>query len=187
VQKHLLPNGRFVIDIFSPSMEILARKGGKPREVYKYKDPCRQCEVVVLETNRYDPARQMNLVKWRYKYGNRTSVVRELNMRMFFPQELDALLYYNGLEIEDKFGEYDKRPFGPESQKQIIISRLSESARTSRCQRCGGPLFHRKKAYLFKMQNLKKFYDAMACHDCGHVAFTPKALEKISCERKRRR
>ncbi len=44
-------------------------------------------------------------------------------MRIFFPQELDALLHYNGFEIETKFGNYDETPFKTSSPIQLVISR----------------------------------------------------------------
>ena len=45
-------------------------------------------------------------------------------MRMFFPQELENYLRFNGFEIENKFGDYDLSSFTNDSQKQIIISKL---------------------------------------------------------------
>jgi len=45
----------------------------------------------------------------------------QLNMRIFFPQELDALLKYNGFSIEAKYGDYEENPFTPESHKQVVV------------------------------------------------------------------
>jgi hypothetical protein len=45
----------------------------------------------------------------------------ELNMRMYFPEELDALLKYNGLPVERKWGDVDGSPFGPSSTQQIPV------------------------------------------------------------------
>jgi len=44
---------------------------------------------------------------------------------MFFPQEIDALLHYNGFQIEDKYGGYEEAPFGDSSRKQIIVCSLA--------------------------------------------------------------
>ena len=46
-----------------------------------------------------------------------------LQLRMFFPQEIDVLLAYNGFTIEHKFGDFIEPPYGPDSPKQIIICR----------------------------------------------------------------
>jgi hypothetical protein len=78
--------------------------------------------VKVYESNKYDPASQVNHVKFYYHLpGQSEEVVEELNMRMYFPQELDALLRYNGLEIDTKYGDYDDALFGPTSPKQMIV------------------------------------------------------------------
>jgi hypothetical protein len=44
-------------------------------------------------------------------------------MRIYFPQELDAMLKYNGSEIEAKLGDYNGRPFDSEAPKQLVICR----------------------------------------------------------------
>jgi len=44
-----------------------------------------------------------------------------LDMRMYFPQELDALLRYSGFRIEATYGDFDRTPFGPRSRKQIVL------------------------------------------------------------------
>ena len=51
----------------------------------------------------------------------------ELNMRVFFPQELDALLRVGGLKIEAKYGDFDESPFTSGSPKQIIRVKLPPS------------------------------------------------------------
>ncbi|KKM72502.1 hypothetical protein LCGC14_1419870 [marine sediment metagenome] len=80
--------------------------------------------VTITENNVYDRASQVNRIKWYFKISNQPrESVYELNMRMFFPQELDALLRYNGFRIEAKYGDYDKTPFTSESPKQLIVCR----------------------------------------------------------------
>jgi len=46
-------------------------------------------------------------------------------MRIYFPQELDALLWYNGFAIEHKYGE-GRRPFGAQSGMQCSILKLRD-------------------------------------------------------------
>jgi SAM-dependent methyltransferase len=127
VREHLLPKGRFVVDIIVPSQERLARD---PKEKFfnsEYPDPEGKGIVKVYESNRYDPSSQINHVKFHYQLpGKSEEIVEELNMRMYFPQELDALLKYNGLKIYEKFGSYEDGPFSEESPKQIIVCGLPE-------------------------------------------------------------
>jgi len=121
VKKHLLPNGRFVIDMFNPSLSMLIRDPSKRYPVTEYPDPDGKGNVVITENNVYDSTNQINRIKWYYKIDNQEEVVKELNMRIFYPQELDALLYYNGFTIEAKFGNYNMDTFVPSSKKQLIV------------------------------------------------------------------
>lgn len=122
VRKHLAPKGRFVIDVFNPSLSMLTREPSKRYPVAEYPDPDGKGTVVITENNIYDAATQINSIKWYYKIGSQADeVVEELNMRIFYPQELDALLYYNGFTIEAKFGNYDESSFVSASPKQLIV------------------------------------------------------------------
>ncbi len=122
VKRHLTDEGRFIIDIFNPRIDILIRDPLKRYPVTEYPDPDGRGKVVITENNVYDRDTQINRVKWYYHIGDRTEeAIEELNMRIFFPQELDLLLYYNGFTLEAKFGNYDETPFISSSPKQIVI------------------------------------------------------------------
>ena len=45
----------------------------------------------------------------------------DLNLRMYFPQEIEALLHYNGLHMVARYGDYDETPFTSESSRQLIV------------------------------------------------------------------
>jgi hypothetical protein len=91
----------------------------------EYEDPEGKGTVKVYESNEYDPALQINKVKFYYQLPDRTEeIVEDLPMRMFFPQELDVLLQYNGFEIEAKYGDYEDAPFSSRSPKQMVVCRL---------------------------------------------------------------
>ena len=121
---HLAPEGRFVIDIFTPSARMLARDANEAYTVGEYDDPDGKGRVVVTETKRYDVATQVNHAIWRYTNSD-TQENWEIpfSLRMFYPQEINALLRYNGFAIENKFGWYDESPYGDASPKQLIVSR----------------------------------------------------------------
>ena len=123
IREHLAPDGRFIIDHFNPSLKILIREPEKLYPVSKYIDPYGKGEVIITENNVYDEATQVNMIKWHYKIGEE-EFIEELNMRIFYPQELNALLYYNGFEIEHKFGNFKEEPFTSKSMTQVIISKL---------------------------------------------------------------
>ena len=89
-----------------------------------YPDPDERGTVTITENNVYDRASQINRIKWYYDIGGgEEEFVVALNMRIHFPQELDALLHYNGFVIEAKFGDYDETPFESTSPKQLVVCR----------------------------------------------------------------
>jgi len=121
VKMHLKDEGRFIIDIFNPCLDILIRDSSIRYPVAEYPDPNGKGTVVITENNLYDTSTQINRIKWYYKIGSEPEVMKELNMRIFYPQEIDVLLHYNGFKIEDKFGDYDETPFTSTSPKQVIV------------------------------------------------------------------
>ncbi|MBL4716558.1 MAG: class I SAM-dependent methyltransferase [Bacteroidia bacterium] len=121
VKKHLKPDGRFVIDVFKPDFKILLRDKNKRYECADYKNPYADNHVKLTETNWYNEADQINQVKWYFEIGEK-EIEQDLNMRMFYPQELDNYLRFAGFEIEEKFGDYNGSIFTSDSSKQIIIS-----------------------------------------------------------------
>jgi hypothetical protein len=46
-----------------------------------------------------------------------------LNMRCYFPAEIEALLYYNGFDLVERFGGYAGEQFVSGSGKQILVCR----------------------------------------------------------------
>jgi SAM-dependent methyltransferase len=121
VRRHLLPRGRFILVTFNPRLEILLRDPDERFPVCEYPDPDGRGRVVVTESNRYDRATQVNRIRWHYAVGGVEESVRELNMRIFFPQELDALLKHNGLVITAKYGDVDGSPFSSDSPQQLVV------------------------------------------------------------------
>jgi SAM-dependent methyltransferase len=126
VQQHLMEDGRFLIELFNSSMELLAREPGRryPVGVGEYEDPKGGGRVFVTEEVRYDRATQINHIRWFYRgEGSDKETVLSFEMRQFFPREIDALLAYNGFVLEHKYGSYDEKEFSSESSKQLIVCR----------------------------------------------------------------
>lgn len=122
VRAHLAPQGRFVIDVFNPSLAILGRDPGRWYEVGEYTD-AGGGRVRLTEQNRYDSATQINHILWRFESDDGRRVEHRLTMRQFFPQELDALLAYNGFAIDAKYGQYGEKEFHAESTQQLVVAR----------------------------------------------------------------
>jgi len=91
--------------------------------VAEYENPYGHEAVIITENNIYERATQINHIKWYYKVGNEEECAVELNMRIYYPEELDNLLSYNGFEIVEKLGNFDGSAFESDSPKQLIICR----------------------------------------------------------------
>lgn len=125
VRRHLQPEGRFVIQVFVPDLRKLLEPPEERRLFSEYDDPDGRGRIVVTESATYDPATQIRYNRTYYRLpGQAEEEVGELPMRMYFPQELDALLRYNGFAIEAKYGGLDRRPFASDSPMQLYILTL---------------------------------------------------------------
>lgn len=122
VARHLTPDGRFAVSVFVPSLAMLMRTLEDEGDFVEWVDPDSGEQVVLRQRSWYDAATQIkhNLIYKRV--GNGPTVPDgELTMRMYFPQELDALFWYNGFAIEHKYGNYDRSAFDAESQLQLYV------------------------------------------------------------------
>ncbi len=120
IKKHLKTDAAFIFDVFNPDLNILIRDPSKSYLSAKYQDPNGNGEVIVNESNKYDKATQINEVIYSYSIGNKI-INNKLILRMFFPQELDAILKYNGFKIIHKYGDFDQTSFTSDSGRQIFI------------------------------------------------------------------
>ena len=132
VRNHLDPGSFLLIDVFVPDVRLLSRDSRARFPFAHFRDPVDGGEVSVEYSHFYDPATQINHVT---TFTRRPAAPPGLNarppmseeagtltMRMYFPQELEALLRHSGFEILQKFGGYGEEPFRADSQKQLIIA-----------------------------------------------------------------
>jgi ubiquinone/menaquinone biosynthesis C-methylase UbiE len=122
VARHLHPEGRFVVSVFVPSLPLLLKTPVEEQEFLDCVDPDTGDAIVITQRSWYDAATQIthNFLFKRINYGP-VEPDGELTMRMYFPQELDALFWYNGFEIEHKYEDIDGSPFTAQSSMQVFI------------------------------------------------------------------
>ena len=121
VKRHLAPGGIFVFDIFNPNLELLNRGPEDHRIGFTFEDPRGAGPVRVEEVSRYDQQSQINHISWTFCLGDRRQPA-ELQMRCYFPKEMDALLHYNGFHVVDKYGDFQRNPFESSARSQIFRS-----------------------------------------------------------------
>jgi SAM-dependent methyltransferase len=124
VRAHLAENGRFVIAVFNPRLDLLLREPWRRYPFAEYPDPDGRGIVTITENNLYDKASQVNHITWYYQIGQERQPSIENNMRVFYPQELEALLYYNGFSLEAKYGDYDEGSFRSASPHQLVVCQV---------------------------------------------------------------
>jgi len=114
IKNHLDKDGVFIFDCFIPIARYLYRELDARYPVFDDEG------LKISETNEYDPVEQVNHIKWYYEYrGNKW--IEDLDMRMFYPQEIQNYLGINGLKIVEKYGNHDFSEFGPKSSLQIYV------------------------------------------------------------------
>lgn len=124
VRRHLAPDGRFLIELFNPSLTLLSREPHQRYRVGQYITPAGL--VTVEEEVQYNSVTQVNQIRWFYQTAGETEeVVLNFAMRQFFPREIDHLLWYNGFTVEHKYGWYDETVCTTDSHKQLIVAMLT--------------------------------------------------------------
>lgn len=127
VRRHLAPGGRLVLDVFNPSVGLLAGADGtrRRRDALSFVDPDRGVvHVDVAET--YDAAVQVTRATWHFSTDDEVDfLVAPLEIRSIFPQELPLLLSLGGLRLVDRFGDWSRAPFTADAATQICICAAS--------------------------------------------------------------
>ena len=120
VKKHLKEGGSFLMDCFNPNIQFIVEGGKQQKLISKYTTSDGR-NVVIKEIMRYNKRSQVNRIEWHYFINGEFNSVQNLDMRMFFPQELDTYLEFNGFKIIHKFGSFEEEAFNNTSDKQIFV------------------------------------------------------------------
>jgi SAM-dependent methyltransferase len=122
VRRHLADGGRFIVDVYVPNLRRLVVDPQIRQPFSEYDDPNGAGRVVVTQTSRYDAVTQIMSVKTFQRFpGGISETEGSLELKMYFPQELQALLRHNGLRLLEAYGGYEKTPLTNASAKQIYI------------------------------------------------------------------
>jgi|SRR5579863_8620493 len=116
VRRHLAPGGRLVFDISKWDMSRYARDPAQRYPVIT------QGDITVEETSSYDAAAQVRDVVWYLSTASASDFRKiEYRLRVIFPQELLLLLETAGFNLEARYGEFTREPFGASSRRQVCI------------------------------------------------------------------
>ena len=120
VKNHLKDGGLFLLDCFNPNIQYIVEGEKEQQEIAAYTTDDGR-EVLIKQTMRYENATQINRIEWHYFINGEFHSIQNLDMRLFFPQELDSYLEGAGFEIIHKFGSFEEEAFGDISEKQIYV------------------------------------------------------------------
>jgi ubiquinone/menaquinone biosynthesis C-methylase UbiE len=121
VRRALAPGGTLLLELFSPSVSILAGLG---HELNAGENVSFEGASYALTSSvAYDAATQCADCEFTLTANDMEHRRLTFRMRQFFPQELDALVAYNGFTIVHKYGDLTMRPFTSRSNKQLLVCR----------------------------------------------------------------
>ncbi|HLM73382.1 MAG TPA: class I SAM-dependent methyltransferase [Polyangiaceae bacterium] len=132
-REHLEPGGELCFDLSIPEPAELLRKPERPYFAPRFRYPAAEGEGPIVRYSErfdYDKLRQILFVAMEFApVGGGESWMTPLAHRQFYPQELEALLHYNGFSITERWGDFDASPLAQESRVLILACRPRKTAR----------------------------------------------------------
>ena len=126
VKNHLADDGYFLIDYFNPGIQYISANENKKVLLKEYMTEDNR-SIVIYQNMKYESSTQINRIKWEYHVNGEYRSTENLDMRIFYPMELDYLLESNGFRIVDKYGDFDRSAFTPESPEQIYVCKKNNT------------------------------------------------------------
>jgi hypothetical protein len=120
VKNHLQEGGLFLLDCFNPNIQFIVEGGKEHKEIVEYTTNDGR-EVFLKEIMRYENKTQINRIEWHYFINGEFDSIQNLDMRMYYPQELNSYLEWNCFIIIHKFGAFEEKAFNDNLEKQIFI------------------------------------------------------------------
>jgi len=125
VKKHLKNGGLFLLDCYNPNIHYIVGNENELKEIAEYKTSDGR-KVLIKQAMQYENSTQINRIEWHYFINGEFNSIQNLDMRMYFPQELDGYLKWMGFNIVKKFGSFEEEEFNDKSEKQIFVCELIE-------------------------------------------------------------
>ncbi|WP_229720445.1 class I SAM-dependent methyltransferase [Winogradskyella helgolandensis] len=120
VKNHLKENGFFLLDCYNPNIKYIIEGEKEQKVIAEYITEDGR-KVLIKQKMRYENKTQINRIEWHYYINDEFDSIQNLDMRLFFPQELDSYLESNGFDIIHKFGGFQEEEFNDNSEKQIFV------------------------------------------------------------------
>jgi SAM-dependent methyltransferase len=122
IWKHLLPDGCFLFETRNPSPHNLCALRHPEGEKYTMPDGG---QLVITEQQHYDPMTQIQHytrhLTFHHLGDQQEEKVLYTDLRYVFPQEMEALLFYNGFQIRSCYGNWQQDPLTTSSPSMIYV------------------------------------------------------------------
>jgi 2-polyprenyl-3-methyl-5-hydroxy-6-metoxy-1,4-benzoquinol methylase len=122
VREHLRPEGCFLFDTRNPNPQNIS--GHRHPEGKKLALPDGG-QLAITEERYYDPMTQLQHytrhLTFLHADGKREEKVLRTTLRYVYPQELEALLYYNGFEVRASYGNWQQNSLVAASPEMIYV------------------------------------------------------------------
>jgi ubiquinone/menaquinone biosynthesis C-methylase UbiE len=122
VKNHLKNGGLFLLDCFNPNIQFIVESEKEQKVIAEYTTKDGR-EVMIKQTMRYENATQINRIEWHYFINGTFHSIQNMDMRLFFPKELDSYFEWSGFSIIHKYGSFEEEIFNDNSEKQIFVCR----------------------------------------------------------------
>ena len=128
IRHHLIDGGRLILDIFNPSLDLLASGtvGQEYGEEPEFETPdgrriLRRQRTVACD--RFEQVNQVELIYYVTHPDGRTErLVHEFPFRYLFKFEAEHLLARSGFEVKHVYAGYDKSPYGSVYPGELIFA-----------------------------------------------------------------
>lgn len=135
VHRHLVPEGRVILDVFNPSLPWLVEERflSETMEEPEFALPDGRRVVRRHRVLARDLLRQIQDVELVYYVthpdGRQERLPFRFQMRYFFRYEAEHLLARAGFEVEQVLADYDQTPFGSKDPSELILVARKPGAR----------------------------------------------------------
>jgi SAM-dependent methyltransferase len=122
VREHLMPNGCFLFETRNPTPQNLQGLFNPGSSSYPLADGG---TLTTSDEQYYDPMTQIQ--HWTGKMlftradGTREERINRAALRYVYPQEMEALLHYNGFRIREVYGNWQGEPLTANSPAMIYV------------------------------------------------------------------
>ena len=129
VQCHLLPDGRFILDLFQPDAELFTASdvGAPVEDVPETPLPDGRTLRRITRIAAVRQTEQIADLEMVYHVtdgeGRKSSTLQAFRWRYFFPDEVECLLARCGFDILEIYGDYDRSPLTDMSPEMIFIAK----------------------------------------------------------------